>query len=54
MTPLRTILREALFLPAETKPRPAREVAMAARNTERRERDRRAAERLYPERNEHV
>jgi hypothetical protein len=42
---------EALFALPETKPRPAHEIALDARRAERRAEDeRRAAERLYPER----
>lgn len=41
----------AFFAPAEAKPRPAQEITLDARRAERRAEDeRRAAERLYPER----
>lgn len=42
-------LRAVLLAPAETKPRPAHEIALGARRTERRAEDeKRASERLYP------
>lgn len=48
-------LRAVLLAPAETKLRPAHEIALDARRAERRAEDeKRASERLYPERNKHV
>lgn len=51
---LRTLLlhgRRAVLAPMETKPRPAREIALDARRAERRAEDEaRAAKRLYPSR----